>query len=534
MASDPVFEEGKCGLPFIERIQELPTVESCLIPEPPTPSPECADMVIPAPQPQPVEVPDPLCPQIQGQAQLQIVETQEQAMVQLQVTKLQSQECAFDFDFKFKLPPGIQGPPGPPGPPGPTPEPDPDDCIYIRSLVSRKCITIDDCVAEQFVFHTYRYCQNLKPVFVSVTIERSCKVVKCAGTDSGGGSGGGGGGGSTVQVLDRWRPCSLASASGSSGIDTEDIFLDRSIFEIAESVAPGSVIKLDGENPCYDVVEFDVVGVETPFSTIAAADGCDAQECTECECTETCVRLTHPLTGEWVEVSVAEGESACLDGFREVTAQSDLSIDIDGGIYWNSDTGLWEAQHVNGVDEGGAWSAHYSLNAACPYGSFTLLTSLTGSPPESLDAVECATVCGDLSSTTSQPNPTLVNTDPSDSNTENFINYYGPYVFNSYASDGEGGCIWTWVGAAVSPQHSLRIALSASGVFTAWLFTSEIRAGDFLTQTGSSCSTGVPKVVTGIKTSATGILVGSFDLESIYPGGGCDPSHHTILNVTLG
>lgn len=112
-----VFDPNKCPVPLIERIQDLPVIEVCEIPQAPPPIPECPDLFIP-----PV-VPLPPCPQLTATAQATALQVGLNPSVTVTVTELDppvsaqqqcpDQACAYNFDFKFQLPiapcPQIQG-----------------------------------------------------------------------------------------------------------------------------------------------------------------------------------------------------------------------------------------------------------------------------------------------------------------------------------------------------------------------------------------------------------------------------------------
>lgn len=127
------FDQTRCGLPSITRIQNDPVIQSCAVPDPPLPIPECAGL--------PLDVPPPLadipCPAIDIIADVMTMPAgfmPRVTVVSNNITIQQhcDQQCHTQFSFLFQLPspqipqfsvgpkgdPGDTGPPGPQGPQG--------------------------------------------------------------------------------------------------------------------------------------------------------------------------------------------------------------------------------------------------------------------------------------------------------------------------------------------------------------------------------------------------------------------------------
>ena len=115
------FDPDKCPVPLIPRIQDLPAIEVCDIPQAPDAIRDCPDFEIPPP------IPEEPCPDISAQAEA--FQTTGSVSATVTVTKAlplipqaQAQcpieQCDYDFLFEFQIPAGPQGPPGPMGPPG--------------------------------------------------------------------------------------------------------------------------------------------------------------------------------------------------------------------------------------------------------------------------------------------------------------------------------------------------------------------------------------------------------------------------------
>lgn len=211
-----------------------------------------------------------------------------------------------------------------------------------------------------------------------------------------------------------------------------------------------------------------------------------------------------------------------------------LSVNNDDGTYdfveivWDGENDVWidltdgrtgEAQEANGCPcvEAGVNVIIHVMRATDGSPVFRFRAALC----DDCNSDHCVDCTGD------QGIPSLVNTDLLEGNTSHLV--AGVFSFGGHSPIFGGSCSWSWTSNHPWPQLShlqivkegdtlkARIIIIPAGTVVAGDFTVDALPFDWKDITGQVVCTG-------------GYLVGSFTLQSIYPGGG----DNTLIQVTFG